>query len=1172
MGIKIKERIYTHIERPQDQNISLLLGNVGVWQKLSFLAQISADINFSLSNTLFMEEPNIFTLTDGSFWQEQGFGVGDNFTVQWTVLNIPSGISSVYVVTGTVVSINGSQMISSNGTLGGGAQVSNIYPVQLADDKIHSVFIATDKIPDELFFQPGHLRNSDSDSLNLRSFIDGTDTFFRARDVSLMSLGQTIPIEAQGLQSGMSIESCDLTYLGVSSGGSPPYTYTTYTYRIDMVFMISSFFEDINTFSANESPPQTLDKECLTDNFIIKAYPTFNNPNISISNDLKLTKQLGVTGWFDENYNGGVDDFTIKSIEYKNSNGTIISQLDYKNTTSCKVIIDGIANISGQTKCTYGFQWVPTIEADYKELETPFHENTKINTGGGYLSDVFNVSNIIDGSYRQGFSNDGASMDTQNIRFQQTGPQEITFECDFTPNPAFTAFMEKRDLDDRNYIIWVNVGDQNLLTNKSNRVCKRVDFNQMDTFIEPLGEYEGMQIGFLTHPQDLSDSPSICGNDIRIEDDISARIEFLVNTNVSVDIPVITGIEYGILIERSSDGFQYFLDKYPIDLTQYPDVSQYNFEASRGFKYGLLPPNNSKNVISAKYYPSIDSGSSKGVLGFYGFKVRWEDWISRFNVPFQVNNNFYDNTLKNNGLSNDWYAYLLNSGWRMYFYVFTNAELDSNPVRYENKKELLFKDYNDNDNITTTVTYKRESDQSIISGGTDAESGLPLGVILSNEPVRVEIEYNRLTGTWANLNSVYFTTTIEVREGAGQSEFRQLSNIWLPEPDNPLEPLNGDSLLNVVLVSPTVIKTSCLINPNKLLNATAYKITGRSGCRDAFEIGGQQQSSVVEFDGFIYGTSRLGGDNGLGYIWKMNLSDPTYTSKVIYNFEHSNRVGLLYAEGKLFGCTDEGGDNNLGYFYSIAINDNTFTKLISLSTTTGYRFSQIATSPNFNTISNPLYYSNGFIYGSPRLGRNNNFGGVFKYEISTNSITLIGPSFLSDNSGWNNFIDTGSGVFEYTLGVLSEIVGTTLNPLTVDLNPDSSEVEAPLVYFQNKVIYGFRDVPDVSYIYAYDPISTIKTLIISGGSLTQIRNIFTYNNMLYVMDSSKVFIFDSTFSLVNTVNMPVSGGSSMGVGCVVGNYFYFRRVIVSSSPITSLLWRMDLTSNMFSKIIQTYVP
>ena len=827
MPVTILDRIYTPIERPFDQNIKLLLGNTGVWQKLRLTCDFEVAINFSTSNALFMEEPNIFTLAGAISWKEYGFDIGDLFLVKWALTDTTSFLTTVSTVTGLIISLNDKIMISSNTTLGNGALATNVYPAQFGNFKIHSVFIAADKQPKGINVQYGHLKNSEASSLNLKSYVDGTDTVFFAKNVDTMAFNAVQSMSPLGLQSGMSIASCKLTYVTKIS-----YQARTghYIYYIDIVFMINSFFDDVNNLKSLISPDITLGSECVTDNFDILGRYTYNDPNVKISNDMNVSKQLGNTGWFNENYNGLADPFTITSFNYTNQLAVQVPQLDYQNTITLRCVIEGISNLNAQTKCTFGFIWIPIEESDYKDLPEAYHKNTKISTGGNaaLMADVFNVSNVIDPTLRIGYSNDGAYMGTQNIKFQQTAANQITFTCDFVPNAAFATFMDARDITERNYALWVNIADQTLEANQSDRVCKLIDTNQMDTYITPIGEYDGMTIGFLTHTQDNTDTPSLCGDDIKIEDDISAKIQFQVDTAISPTIPIPTGLQYGILIERNSDGFQYILDKYSIDLTQYPTPQQYGFVASRGFKYGTGNP---KNIVSAEYFPALDAGTLVGVQGLYGYKIRWEDWIARFNVPTDVRTDFYDSTLKSSGLSNDWYRYLLVSGWSMYFYVFTNATLNGSVVRYVNKKQLLFDDYDQNANVTTVITYKRASDLTVLSGGTDTESGLPLGIILSSENVRVEIEYTRLSGTWASLANVYSVTTIEVREGAGQPEFRQLSSEWLPENDNPLEPLTGATLLDVVLVSPTLIRTTCLVNPFKLLPSQRYKITGRLGCK-----------------------------------------------------------------------------------------------------------------------------------------------------------------------------------------------------------------------------------------------------------------------------------------------------------------------------------------------------
>ena len=88
--------------------------------------------------------------------------------------------------------------------------------------------------------------------------------------------------------------------------------------------------------------------------------------------------------------------------------------------------------------------------------------------------------------------------------------------------------------------------------------------------------------------------------------------------------------------------------------------------------------------------------------------------------------------------------------------------------------------------------------------------------------------YTKTVGTFPAITDIYGTICSEVDEGAGQFEFRQLSSIWQPESDNPLEGISG-TLLDLQLLSPTELKMSCLVDVDKLIDADRYKISSRSG-------------------------------------------------------------------------------------------------------------------------------------------------------------------------------------------------------------------------------------------------------------------------------------------------------------------------------------------------------
>ena len=835
MPVQIKDRTYESIFRPLDIHVNWLLGNVGVWQKLTVKCDFLVRVDFDSTNQLFVDSPNILTLTNGDSWNDYGFAEGDAILFQWNYIDT-SGSSTVtwynhlgdlYVPSLVIDRIENEKafVVDSNGNpLNFGGLYSSIYPATYGDWSVKDCSVVTISRPQGIRFVYGHMENAQFQNGDLSSFIDGSLTEFLAEDTDSMPTGFSKPMTAIGQQSGMSVAFCNLKYISNQAEIS--------TYEIEISFMISSFFDDITTFQNDVSPPVTFDANSLTDNFHIVGFPVYNNPNIKIQTDLSDTAKLGNTGWFDENFNGLTNPFTLYNVVYRNQSGTNVSSLDYANTITVSCEIIGIQNLGGQTQCAFGFAWIPVEDTEYKNNDFGFYQNCKMNTGGNAdsFSDVFTVQLGFtpDGTLRSGYGIDNALMNVQNVLFQRTASDRIGFSADFIPTPEFFAFMDAKDITERNYILWVSVADQNEITNKSDRVSLLMDFNQLDTFIEPIGEYDGMTIEFLDHTQD-EDSVSVpCGNDNRIEDDLLARIFFQIDTDSSPTIPIPISVTYGIIAERQSDEFAYSLDNYQIDVTQFPNPTQFNFSDSRGFKLG---DGNNKNFIKLEYWSPLDVGTLQGVRGLYGFKIRWEDWIKRLNIPDTVKNDIFDNTQKQDGLSNDWYHYLTTAGYNLYFVVYTNAILNGQVVRYENKKQLTFVDYDANADITTELRYYRQSDNTLLNGGIDPITGGDLGVILNNEDVRLEIEYTRTTGTWTSLTTVYGLNCIEVDEGIGQMEFRQLSSIWLPEIDNPLTPLSGDTLLNVQIISPTVLRCTCLINPNKLIEANRYKITGREGCK-----------------------------------------------------------------------------------------------------------------------------------------------------------------------------------------------------------------------------------------------------------------------------------------------------------------------------------------------------
>lgn len=587
-------------------------------------------------------------------------------------------------------------------------------------------------------------------------------------------------------------------------------------YDIEIDYMLSSFFEEITDLENNEPPAVVFDANSLTDSIDLMFLPEWNNPNIHVSNDMKETERLGNTGWFNENYNGLKNNFKVESVEYKDLGGSFVAGLSYGSDTKIKVVISGVKNLGADSDFKYGFIWLPIDEAQYKDKTTPFHQNTKVNS---IFSTVAYNPNIIYPYVYEGYSEDAAKMNVRAVSFTIDGANLI-FEAIFSPTLQFREFFLDRN-QDRKYAIWVSVADRTLQTNYSDRVSLLADVNDMDYFITISGELPNVSNKFIEHPE----NNLVAGVDIYngfLEDDILARSFFTLDKDIRLD-QIIMGYE----VENVVTGLTYELDRFTANTQQFNTLpsgaQQIDFNGIRGYK---MEPNNNKNWVKIIRDTASDGNGKFGYQILFAAKIRWEDWIERTNVPTE----FYNKDLKLNGYNNDWLGYLRDGGThKINYFMMFDVINGSGVLRYKNKFEIRFNGYDENSSLITTHKYYDAETNALLSAGTDVGTGRPLGILLSNKNTRIEITYEKTVGNW-DLGNVYGIIGLEIYEGSGVMNYRQLSSIWGSENDNILIPLPSNSKLRVELVEPNIIKTSCLIDYTRLSPAAKYKITGRIGC------------------------------------------------------------------------------------------------------------------------------------------------------------------------------------------------------------------------------------------------------------------------------------------------------------------------------------------------------
>ncbi len=818
---------YTNYKRPETTDF--FLGNPGEWQTIDVICAVVCGFFGDTAKTVTILNDSRIKNNSGVSWFNLGFDIGDavEIDIEYSVGGTPASISGTI----TVSEIENDEIAFTTPAFLPvlGFMTLPGYGSTTSGDIMQCTVInlVVNKKPQGLDLELGHVENSDAAGGNTTSVIDGTNVVRRAIGIdTLPALGNSA-LFAIGNQSGMAIQTANIQYLAS--------IFSIHIYKVSVQYMMCGVFDDSSNYDDLNNvirPAYFAGVQCLTDVYRFKFKYVINNPNIFTINEAEAFPPQGNTGGFNENFNSGFDDpIIVDSIVYKDILGATVSKLDYWNQTDVTAIIDGIPNLSNlNTKFTFGFFWLPADEEDYKENIRPFHYNVLANTSGLDPTDVLTVGVAIPGTL-QGWGYDGMQMNFSNVSANiVSGKLELKFRAQ--PTTAFRNFLHSKDADNRKYVLYINTANYAQTSNTSSAITHLLDSGSMIKSPLTVGMYPAFNAIFLEHDIDPED-PGLNYFDGFLEDDMLWRIHLGKLINVVYPLLTIsnfkfTKFEYAVEAVKTSDGTIVNLESFPIDVSVFPyeldGTHLINYVASRNFKY---VSGNYRNRVSLERDPANDILIIKAYKGFYGLKMRWEDWIAKTGIPAD----FVDPGELNNGQNNDWLQKFATAGWTLHTTFYTTVvDGGGDEYRFRNPYNIAaVRDYDSNALISKFWLYKRFSDNSVLNIGTDPDTGKQLGAILQGEYTSVECQFNILDlTTWPALfEDSYGTMNLQVWRGSGEIEHRQLSTMTLSEPDNPLKPLPGESYLHWSIPAPNVLILKCLIDPSLLQNVVKFQITAR---------------------------------------------------------------------------------------------------------------------------------------------------------------------------------------------------------------------------------------------------------------------------------------------------------------------------------------------------------
>jgi len=170
--------------------------------------------------------------------------------------------------------------------------------------------------------------------------------------------------------------------------------------------------------------------------------------------------------------------------------------------------------------------------------------------------------------------------------------------------------------------------------------------------------------------------------------------------------------------------------------------------------------------------------------------------------------------------------------------------------------------------------------------------------------------------------------------------------------------------------------------------------------------GAYLQGGVMVAGGRLYGTTEIGGTNGKGTVFAMNLDGTGYSK--LHDFM-TNGVdgldpvaGLTLAGGTLYGTTRIGGSHGKGTIFSINTNGTGYTVL--------YDFTN---NPDGADPESSLLFSGGILYSTTEAGGSSGWGTVFSFNIPVLTITSL------DLAGTNLVIGAANGMADTTCTVMT---------------------------------------------------------------------------------------------------------------------------------------------------------
>lgn len=755
---------------------NFLLANAGQ-QILQDQVRVNLTFDFESSADEPVQINDEFSFKSIGFnWGDKGFVIGDSVSITYS---LDGGGATVNGAIRTILDIQGNLMYFSDFIALTSVYSGALMPMSAGSGSSNSTLKIdnlTRSLPEQMEIYHNIINNASNPNKN--SLIDGEQNRFLGEDVDAMAPSDTITLFQQGNKSGGAYILAELTRTADLSDGRK-------SFLVFFTYFTTWKFED-STFN---KPSYLTGQQSLKPCYFVKAFPETNNPNAGLSiNGYGFNN--GNTGWYEENYNGGEQDFLLKFLTITDSTGQVINEIDHNQECTITGEITGPAVLKDFIE---GEFYIIPPESEWKNNEFGFHQNILLASFTANLAGAIDSNSYGKNSALINSSDEAITLLTAG------GVLDFTFKL--TPNSQFTDYINGLQEQERRYRISLNVESDGGTDNDNNAVSKILKEGILTAAPIPDQPFDEVVFsGFYNHWQDIDTGVSEQDYNGCTEDDFVFKTKFNLDKNVLWE-----QMNLSVEVVRDSDGSSFILDSKTFNFNAFTmdsdGVIQFVGSPSSQFVQQFLeaPERNEIKIFNT----GVDTASTYEVQVNWSLMANWRYWQLQSNAFLD----FFDTTLPNNGKNKEWIRYLEIAGFSIKLF----SRLVRDGIAYFWVNQINLQDYDDSPTITSLPTVYID-DQGIIQT-----------VLVSGQDMIIRTDHVLSSGVWDQNDTEGWIS----QRGFEEDPNKRISTKWdWTSQSSPLKPKAGQTKAELTFPSADIARIECLVETN-LVDVNKATFVGR---------------------------------------------------------------------------------------------------------------------------------------------------------------------------------------------------------------------------------------------------------------------------------------------------------------------------------------------------------